>query len=203
MSLVSSNLCRNQAAWRARISRSYFFVVLTFLLTTAPQPLMAQTASFREYEVKAAFLLNFAQFVSWPASRAANKPMIFGVLGTDPFGKVLDETMSGRTINSVPVQIRRLRRGESTDDIDILFISRSEDEVLEVRLAKQEQRPTLTVGDIDRFAQRGGMIGFIIRDGRVRFQINHRVAEDAGLTVNAKLLKLAEIVNTDEDELGN
>lgn len=163
-----------------------------FALLGGPQLLHAQPAPSAEYDLKAAFLLNFAQFVRWPNSNTREKQIVFGILGDDPFGTSLDTMLDGRTINELPIQVRRIKRGEPISGVDVLFISSSEAEQLDSILDELQTRPTLTVSDIERFAKRGGMIGFVLRDGRVRFQINQSKAEAAGLTLSAKLLKLAE-----------
>lgn len=88
----------------------------------------AQAAALQEYEVKAVFLFNFTQFVDWPpaAFPDAQAPLTIGVLGDDPFGDFLDETVRGEKSNSRPIVIRRYRRVEEVGPCHVLFISRSE-----------------------------------------------------------------------------
>ena len=166
---------------------------IALALFSMPQLLHAESAQSSEYDVKAAFLLNFAQFVSWPENHLRENRIVFGILGDDPFGSALDSMLEGRTVNDRPVTVKRIKRGESILGVDVLFISNSEADQLEKLFAQLRASPTLTVSDIEGFAKIGGMIGFVLRDGRVRFQINHTTGEAAGLTFNAKLLKLAEI----------
>ncbi len=156
------------------------------------QTTKAEPTSPKEYDVKAAFLLNFAQFVTWPESRSREKPITFGILGEDPFGPAFDLTMEGRTINDLPIQVKRFRRDEPPVGVDVLFICLSEAPFVDKILAELKSRPTLTVSDMEHFTQHGGMIGLVLREGRIRFQINHQAGAAAGLVFSSKLLRLAE-----------
>jgi hypothetical protein len=153
-----------------------------------------------EYEVKAVFLLNFAQFIEWPAAAFAGPkdPLVIGVLGEDPFGDVLDEVVRDENVNGRPLAVRRYARAEQIDSCHILFISRSESRRLEQVLAALRGRNLLTVGDTDGYALRGVMIRFVTEKNRLRLRINLEAARGAGLTLSSKLLRPAEIVTTQE-----
>lgn len=152
----------------------------------------------REYAIKAVFLFNFAQFVEWPAGTFADAkaPIVIGVLGDDPFGGFLDETVRGETVNRRPLLIQRYRRIEEIGACHLLFISTSEAERMEPLLTALRQRSILTVGDHDGFAANGGMIRFLSENNKVRLRINLAAAKSAGLTISSKLLRPAEIVTT-------
>jgi hypothetical protein len=158
----------------------------------------AQTVRAPEYQVKAVFLLNFAQFVDWPphAVPDARAPLIIGILGDDPFGEVLDAIVRGERVATRPFEIRRYRRVEDVRRCDILFISQSERNRLEDILARLKDRPILTVSDGQDFARRGGMIHFVTDKNRIRLSINLRAAQAANLAISSKLLRVADIVRS-------
>jgi hypothetical protein len=160
--------------------------------------LTAQTAPSPEYRLKAVFLFNFAQFVEWPASAfpEAETPLVIGVLGEDPFGSYLDETVRGETVNNHPLAVRRYRRVEDITACHILFVGRPEEGHLEQVLESLKGRNILTVGDAEGFARRGGMIRFVTDHSRIRLHINLDAAEAAHLKLSSKLLRPAEIVST-------
>lgn len=160
----------------------------------------AQTVPSKEYQVKAVFLFNFAQFVEWPtnAFSVSNAPLVIGVLGDDPFGSFLDETVRGETVNGHPLVIQRYQQSDEIKDCHILFISRSEAGRFESILAGLKNRAILTVGDVEGFAQRGGMVRFVT-DKKIRLRINLEVAKAAGLTISSKLLRPSEIVEGGKD----
>jgi hypothetical protein len=173
---------------------------------SAPGPSPAQTpaqavATAPEYQLKAVFLFNFAQFVSWPAGAFAepSAPLVIGVLGEDPFGSFLDETVRGETIEGHPLRIRRFDSLDQATDCHILYISRDELERMPAIRQALEGRGVLTVSDELGFASRGGMIRFITERNRIRLRINLVAARAAGLTLSSKLLRAAEIVRTGED----
>ncbi len=171
-----------------------------WLLTISPA-LLAQTAPVREYQVKAVFLFNFAQFVRWPPETfpAPQTPLVIGVLGDDPFGPALDEAVRGEQVNNHPLLIQRYHRVEEIRDCQILFISQSESGRLDQIFDRLKGRSILTVGDADEFTHRGGMIRFVTEKNRVRLRVNLEVAKASNLAISSKLLRPAEIVTTRED----
>ena len=149
-----------------------------------------------EYEIKAAFLYNFARYVEWPSERlpAPGGAFVVTILGEDPFGEALDAVTRDRTIHDRPLAVRRVARVEDVGASQILFISRSEVEDLPRILQRLEAAPILTVGETAQFAERGGMIRFRREGARIGFDINVVSTERAGLRVSSQLLKLARIV---------
>jgi hypothetical protein len=170
--------------------------VLVAAALTPEAPLRAQSKAAGEYDIKAAFLYNFARYVEWPPAGMppAGAAFVVTVLGEDPFGDALDAIVRDRTIHDRPLAVRRVARVEDVGQSQILFISRSEVEDLPRILQRLEASPILTVGETAQFAERGGMIRFR-RDGeRIAFDINVASTERAGLRVSSQLLKLARIV---------
>jgi hypothetical protein len=192
-------------SWRKIIRRlkSLPAVGLIFAVLLAAGGLQssAQKAPTPEYQLKAVFLFNFAEFVEWPTNAfpAADSPLIIGVLGDDPFGAHLDTTVRGEKVNGRPLAVQRFRRVEDIAACHILFISRSESTRLEQILAGLKGRSILTVGDLDNFASRGGMIRFVTDKNKIRLRINLEAAKSANLTISSKLLRPAEIVESGKD----
>ena len=170
--------------------------LVAVLLVRGPA-LASQSGEAPEYQVKAVFLFNFAQFVDWPpVARPDSAPLVIGVLGGDPFGRVLDATVRGEHLGARPFVVRRFARVEDIGACDILFISQSEGSRVEAILTDLGDRAILTVSDINGFASRGGMIHFVTDRNRIRLKINVDAARAAHLTISSKLLRLAEIVST-------
>jgi len=151
----------------------------------------AESAEDRlEYQVKAAFLFNFLKFVEWPAA-TNDAPWVIGILGHDPFGGALEETVRGKIINGRPVEVRRYSRPADVKDCNILFIGRADYERMGASAQPILQQPgLLTVGEAPGFLKSGGTINFYLQDNRVHFEIQPSVAHSAGLRVSAQLLKL-------------
>ncbi len=146
-----------------------------------------------EYQVKAALLFNLVKFTEWPSSAFTNAaaPLIFGVVGEDPFGPVLDEVVKGESINKRPLLVKRFKLGEDLSMCHVLFVSRSEKERLATLLATLKDKPVLTLGDPDRFCEQGGMINLVLSaNGTVKPDINPDAARAAGLQISSKLLSL-------------
>jgi uncharacterized protein DUF4154 len=151
-----------------------------------------------EYEVKAAYLYNFARFVEWPpaALPAAGQSFVVAVLGVDPFGGALEATLAGKRIMQRDLSVRRVTRVEEAAGAQIVFISASESPRLTRVLTALEGQGVLTVSDMDDFARQGGMIGFRMEQRKVRFDINPQPAARARLKISSQLLRLAQVVGT-------
>jgi hypothetical protein len=190
-----------------RIGRaaSMCLYVIVFLcagaVRVAPAQVASRTGAVKEYQLKSVFLFNFAQFVDWPADAFADAqaPLVIGVLGDDPFGPFLDETVRGEHVNGRSLVVRRYRRLEDVKNCHILFVSRSESEQLPAILAGLKGRSILTVGDMPDFAVNGGMIRFVNEKNRIRLSINLDAAKSANVTISSKLLRPAEIVTTTKE----
>jgi hypothetical protein len=154
---------------------------------------LAQDSPPTEYQIKAAFLYNFAKFVEWPTQvfTGPTSPIVIGVLGENVFGDDLERTIHGKAINGRPLQFKEYHSVTEATNCQILFISTSEKKHLPKILNGLHSASVLTVGETDQFVEAGGMINFIIEDNRVHFQINNKAAKKAGLTISSKLLSLA------------
>jgi hypothetical protein len=152
----------------------------------------------REYDLKAAFLFNFAQFVDWPAAAfpEPDAPFVIGVLGEDPFGSALDEIVRHETIEGRPFTVQRFRTLEELEDArcQVLFVSRSEAARLEHVLAALAGRSVLTVGDVRQFNASGGIVQLLLVNQKVRVRINVDAAQRERLDISSKLLRVAEVV---------
>lgn len=155
-----------------------------------------RAAGLSEYEVKAAFLYNFVQFVEWPSRvfTAREAPLVIGIFGTDPFGASLERMIRGEIVHGRRLAIKRCRRLEEIKSCQVLFISRSESARVEEILSNASGCGVLTVGDSENFVGKGGMIGFVLLDNNVRFQINASAARREELIISSRLLKLAASV---------
>ena len=152
-----------------------------------------------EYQVKAAFLYNFARFVEWPPRAFADSAAPLGVcvLGDDPFGEALDRAVLGKTLSDRALMVRRGKKLQELGGCEILFISASERGRLPEILDELRTAPVLTVGESENFAARGGGVQFTLEDNHVHFIINVDATERAGLKLSSKLLSLAHVLHED------
>jgi hypothetical protein len=149
-----------------------------------------------EYEIKAVFLFNFAQFVEWPSEvlPEPNSPIIIGILGKDPFGPFLEETIEGEKINGRPIEIQRYTSVKQIKDCHILFIDPAVTPRLDNMLHELKGKEILTVSDGSNFIKQGGMVRFIKESNKIRLQINLSAVKASDITISSKLLRLSEIV---------
>jgi hypothetical protein len=166
------------------------------LLSSLPAGSLAAVA-LTEYELEAEFLYHVGWFVEWPATtvQASAPTFIIGVLGANPFGGVLNDVMRGKTIHERPVVIKYYQRVEEAVFSHVLFISAAEESRLAAILAVLGRTSVLTVSDMERFTERGGMIVLRLVDRKVHFDINMDATESVGLKLSSQLLRLAKVIH--------
>jgi hypothetical protein len=161
----------------------------------AVSSLSAEQPKPSEYQVEAVYLLNFAKFVEWPPQAAPpDEPFNICVLGQYPFGTALDKTVAGETIDGRKVVVRRFSKPQEAISCRILFIGLSEESRLAEILKTLDKASILTVSNVPKFSQQGGMIQFVVEANKIRFEVNLTSAERAGLTLSSELLKVATAV---------
>ena len=181
--------------WKWKTSKLLFVLLAWCGLQGWPGScLEAQSAT--EQDLKAAFLYHFAQFVEWPSDAFAddNAPIVVGVLGDDSFRKIVIQTVENKVVQGRRFEVRKWKRNETAQRCQILFIGASENGALAETLQNMNTSGVLTIGETEGFAKRGGMINFVLFENKLRFEINHKSAESAGLKISSKLLKLARAV---------
>jgi hypothetical protein len=152
-------------------------------------------ATENPYKVKAAFLRNFAHYVSWPGSvfPGGAAPWRICILGRDPFGEVLDMTFKGRTEQGRAFEIFRADAPEELLLCQIVFVAHQNGERRRAALGKLKDKPVLTVGDAPEFLSEGGVIRFQVGD-RVRMSINLDQARAVSLTIPTRMLEVSSDV---------
>ncbi|MBS1213763.1 MAG: hypothetical protein H6R26_2380 [Proteobacteria bacterium] len=155
---------------------------------TAGQELATQDPN----KVKAAFLRNFAHYVTWPekAFADASSPWRVCVLGRDPFGEVLDKTLAGRTERGRPFEVSRAETLGELPACQIIYVTYADPGERRATLAALKNRPVLTVGDTADFLSEGGMIRFQVKE-RVEISINLDRARSASLLIQTKMLEVS------------
>lgn len=165
--------------------------------------------SFSEYDIKAAFIYNFAKFVDWPKDTFSedNSPIILEILGKSPFGESL-KNIEDKKVGSHPLKIIYSDGNEPIQDCHILFFCSSLGSRYKDVLDRLGNHPILTISEMEYFCSNGGIIRlFVSKERKVRFEINPDVAKLNGLKVSSQLLKIAMIVpnqppkqDTNEDQ---
>ena len=186
---------RMNPGFRQRPCRALFAALLpaAALLVTLGSPARGDEPPL-EYQVKAAFLLNFTKFVQWPPSAFADDraPLAICIRGEDPFGNTLDEIVKGEAVNGHELVVQRMARGPVPKTCQVLFVAKSEKEVQ--RILADLGPGVLTVGEGEKFIQDGGIIAFVFEDRRVRFDIAQSAAAKARITISSRLMMVARSV---------
>jgi hypothetical protein len=170
------------------------FVLGLGLITWFPEPLHAQAAD--EAHVKAAFLFNFAKFVSWPSQtfKSPSDSFQICVLGPSVVGPALMEIAHDKTVDGRPLVVTTVSDSTAAAACQILFVSAVSSLKARPLLDEMRSKSVLTVGESVGFAATSGIVNFKMEDGRVRFEINPKAAEQAHLQISSRLLNLALIV---------
>ena len=182
--------CRNNGV------RGATAVLLAAVLFGGSAPVLAQGRASSEYDVKAAFLFHFAQFVEWPEGtfRDTTSPLLYCMIGEDPFQGALDASFKGKTIGAHALQVKHLKEMDEAQGCQVVFLGKLGKRSVPEELARLKGTPVLTVGETEQFVKENGMIGFCLEDNKIRFEINLESAERAKLKISARLLALAKAV---------
>ena len=170
---------------------------MAFLALAGAIPTRPQAAPSVEYQVKAAFLLNFAKFVEWPqdAFQTDKTPITLCVFRHDPFGSALDEIIREKAINNRELLARRVNDLPELKTCQLVFVSGREEKQLPEILNSLKGASALVVGEGEDFAERGGAVQFFLENNKLRFAINVDAIQRARLQASSKLLALARIVH--------
>ncbi len=157
-------------------------------------------ADVSEYAVKAAYLYNFANFVTWPPGvfSSSGAPLVIGVVGDDPFGDSLDKAVNGKSAGGHALKVKRYSSLESSGaaalkKCQILFICYSEKDRVSSILSAVKGSAVLTVSEIEGFSYKGGILLFDMVGSRISLVANTGAAKKAGLTISSKLLQICKI----------
>ena len=214
MALHHTNRLRASLRQRRRRTRSlqaascrvqFCAVTLAALLALTGATVMGtQASSSVEYQVKAAFLLNFAKFIEWPSTvfQSEKTPIAVCVFGYDPFGSALDEIIRRQNVNSRELLARRINELTELKTCQLVFVGEREEKHLPEILNSVKETSALLVGEGEDFAERGGCVQFFIENKRMRFAVNVDAVQRARLTVSSKLLALARIVHDKDHPKG-
>lgn len=172
-------------------------IVLIGLLAVVLRPsgVRADDASNREYQVKAAMIVNFVLFTEWPkdAFPSNDAPLVIGVVGENPFGNSLEQLSGGKNVGGHALTVKYFSSAQSIDHCQALFIPKTYNSEVKNILSQMNGQQVLTIGESDNFPWAGGIIRFYLDDNKIHFEINPDGAEQAKLKISSKLMKLARI----------
>lgn len=170
-------------------------LALLLLFCVPVSALHAETQEEREYAVKAVFLFNFCQFIDWPSGSFANDraPIVIGVLGSNPFGTLLNETVQGEMIRGRAIQLVYLQRPQDALNCHILFVTDDAAARYPDVANTFRGRSVVTVGESESFLTLGGMIALPSVQNKIRLQINLGVVRAAKVEMSSKLLRVADV----------
>ena len=176
-------------------AREFGLLCLVLLVLGVPQFARAQSTA-DEYQVKAAFLFHFAQFLDWPADapNAANPSLSLCIFDDEPRRQEFQSTIEGKTIGARAFHVRLIGQPQEIQGCNILFLSRDEARRQSSILKNLRGMPILTAGETANFLSDGGMIRFHLDEGKTRFDINLAAAESSHLQISSRLLLLATSV---------
>ena len=170
------------------------FIVVIFLALFLWSTSVASAWVSEEYQIKAAFMVNFARFVTWPDSKNKAAPFVFEILGENPFEQAM-EPVNMQQIKGRKALVKYVAEPAClSDEINVLFVSCNMEKQLGNILKLIKGRSVLTISDIPGFARAGGMIEFLERDNSIHFIVNLKAVRAAGLEMNYQLLQLAASV---------
>ena len=170
--------------------------VVVGVILLYPAKIMGQSPPATEYQVKAAFLYNFAKFVEWPSGTfgSSSSTLQICVFGQETLTSDLTQIISGKTVNGHPLEVKQVARLQEMQGCHVVFAAVTDRTQIKSILEGLRGSSVLTVGDTSGFAEQGGMINFVLDHDHVQFEVNAKAAEEAGLHISSRLLSVAKVV---------
>jgi hypothetical protein len=194
-------LARGQGLCRSFLAAS-FLLLLLFSQGVEVRPLSAQDEdadeASREYRIKAAYLYQFGRYIEWPPKSfpAADSPFIIGVMKQDPILPDLEQIAKLKKIQNRTIRILKFTGVSDVQTCHILYLSKTVAAETQSELIRKMARTgTLVVGDDPTTLEVGGVMQFVVEDNKIRIVISQKAAKREGLTISAKLLQVARIVD--------
>jgi hypothetical protein len=178
-------------------------LLLAALLLAAPLfgvSVEAQTVT-DEAQVKSMFVYNFLKFVEWPAdaSGGAKDPFVVLIIGEGATADATEHFLKSKMIGERPLVVRRRRWDQSLAGARAAFVVEQDAKKLRHILEAAAAAAVLTIGESESFTTRGGVIGLLVEDRKVRFDVDTSAAQSARLRVSSKLLALTRVVHSSSD----
>jgi YfiR/HmsC-like len=176
-------------------TRGAWLCLVLLVVCLGPGGVAARNQTLTTDEAKAAFVFNFAKYVEWPSKpNTDGSPLQVGVLGSDGVSDALREIVRGKTAGARSLTIRRVTLGDDLAGLHVLFVGASQKPRTAEILKRIGGSSVLTVSDMEQFCQTGGVIGLMLEDSHLRFEVNLEAAAHAQLKVSSRLLTLARAV---------
>ncbi len=195
---------QREGALRCGLCRSagLLLFLATVIGSHAVLPADSEGGGLSEYEIKAAYLYNFAKFVEWPPEAFVNMetPIHIAIVGNDPFGSIIDNGLNGKTANNRPLVIRRLKWPADLRTFQIVFIGASEEHLLPQITESLKGAPVLTVTETGLVTRSKCVVNFVMEGKKVRFEVDMNTADQARLKISSKLLMLARVFRNGRQE---
>ena len=176
----------------------YHFMVRALVAALLVGARAEAQAPMAESQVKAMFVYNFLKFVEWPLNTAASPkdPFVVAIIGEGETADSTERFLQSKAIGERPLVVRRIRWNESLARVQAALVVESDARKLQRILEAATSAGVLTIGEGERFATQGGVIGLLVEDRRVRFDVDTTAAKNAGLRVSSKLLALTRVVHS-------
>ncbi len=140
------------------------------------------------------FLYQFSKYIKWPDSYNSGD-FVITVIGNEKSVKsIKDMADAKKQTQGMNIVVQTPDAVNQIDQPHIIFIEESKTEVLSSVIQKVENQPVLIVTEGPGLAEKGSIVNFVIKDGKMRFELNKNKAESIGLKVSSSLTSLAIII---------
>jgi len=167
-------------------------ILVVFIILIPIMSKIAYARNISEYKIKAGFIYNFARFTQWPESTSHINICLYG---KDNFGSYLDD-LNGKMINGKSIKTKRIRVLKSIESCNVVFLNITPPDKYNFKrvLNKIKNKNILTMSDTKNATDYGVMVGLVIENGRVGFNVNYTEINKTELKISSQLLKLAKKV---------
>lgn len=168
--------------------KNHLCILSAIILLMGGNTITAQkSARVKEYDLKAAFLYRFVDYIDW-GGNSKNKLISIDILGECPIAKSLTDITNSNKIN-VKVISNLNERG-----CNILFVPKNSPIPIETILSVYSKKPVLIVSEQKGYGHKGTHMNFVIVDDKLKFEINLGALKKAEIGISSFLLQHGIII---------
>lgn len=168
----------------------YKLMMVAFVLCHLPLQAQDQKEYYRTY---AGLLYHFTKNVEWPTQKQQGD-FVIGVYGDSEMLEATQNMMKNRTMSNQRIVVKQINSKDDLTQYHIIFVERSFSHKFKHIQQLSKTSNILLITEGDNLAKKGASINFVIKNEKLKFEMNKAAIDGAGLKVSNDLVRLSILV---------
>lgn len=162
------------------------FFILTFLF-------LGTAIHAQNYQLHSVYIYSFIRYVQWPGEDNSSD-FVIGVLGDSPLVPHLEKMAQVKKAGNRSIVIKTFNTVSEVENCEILFMSKESGNQLAGLLSQLKGQNTMVITEEEGMAKEGSNINFVVRNGKLAFELNKAAMDRSQLKVSTELTRLAILI---------